>query len=99
MQNPFEQLNERLHNIENMLMELQRDNNIKTSKTDDSVWFSLKELREYLPSKPAASTVYGWVGNRQIPFIRRGKKLIFNKAEIDQWLTDGRVKTVNEINS
>jgi hypothetical protein len=60
-------------------------------------WFNLQELCSYLPDKPARQTVYAWVGQRLIPYHKKGKKLMFLKSEIDLWLKQGRRKTSAEI--
>lgn len=53
-------------------------------------YFSLGELQNYLPDKPAQQTVYGWVNDRKIPFKKHGRRLYFRKSEIDAWLENGR---------
>ena len=53
---------------------------------------NLNQLIDYLPEKPARQTVYGWVNYRKIPYHKEGKKLLFRKSEIDQWLRNGRKK-------
>lgn len=57
-------------------------------------WLNIKELCDYLPDKPAMATVYGWVGHKQIPFRKSGKKLRFLRSEIDKWLLNGNVEKV-----
>ncbi|GAB3909120.1 hypothetical protein GCM10028803_46150 [Larkinella knui] len=52
-------------------------------------FFTIEELSNYLPGKPAVTTLYGKVQRRQIPFSRKGKRLVFRQADIDQWLIDG----------
>ena len=61
------------------------------------IWMNLKELREYLPSHPAEQTVYGWTSCHQIPFHKKGKRIMFLKSEIDDWLHDGRMKSQKEL--
>ena len=34
---------------------------------------------------------------KRIPHYKRGKKLYFNKAEIDKWISENRIKTRREI--
>lgn len=34
-------------------------------------WFTVDELREYLPEHPARQTVYGWTSNAIIPFHKK----------------------------
>ncbi len=52
---------------------------------------SLDELREYLPDHPARQTIYGWVNNRLVPFEKHGRRLLFKKSKIDEWLNNGRI--------
>ena len=56
-------------------------------------WFNLKEFQEYHPDHPAAPTIYAWVGQRLIPNHKHGKKLMFLKSEIDEWLHAGKIKS------
>ena len=44
----------------------------------------------------AKQTIYGYVSNRQIPFIKRAgsKRLYFSKPELREWLTAGRKSTM-----
>src|SRR2546425_449194 len=60
-------------------------------------WFNLNELIEYLPDKPAKTTVYSWIHHSLIPFHKKLKTLFFLKSEIDFWLKEGRKRTAKEI--
>ena len=60
-------------------------------------WMNLKELCEYLPSHPAEQTVYGWTSCHQIPYHKRGKRIMFLKSEIDAWLHAGMRKSQKEL--
>ena len=60
-------------------------------------WMNLDQLREYHPDKPARSTVYEWVCQNRIPVHKDGKKLRFLRSEIDQWLSGGKIKTKEEL--
>lgn len=60
-------------------------------------WMNLKELCDYSPSHPAEQTVYGWTSCHQIPFHKRGKRIMFLKSEIDAWLRDGKVKSEKDL--
>ena len=71
-------------------------NNIPQVRPVDQ-WMNLKELCEYLPSHPAEQTVYGWTSYHQIPFHKRGKRIMFLKSEIDAWLHDGKRKSQKEL--
>lgn len=64
--------------------------------TETDHWFDLIELCQYHPDKPTKPTVYGWVNAGTIPVHKGGKKLRFLKSEIDNWLRQGRKKTLAE---
>lgn len=51
---------------------------------------TVEELSAFLPEKPAVQTIYGWVSEEKIPYIKRGKRLFFVKRAIIRWNTDGR---------
>lgn len=51
-------------------------------------WLNVEELCEYLPSHPREQTVYSWTSSRKIPFHKKGRSIMFNKREIDEWLQD-----------
>jgi len=42
-------------------------------------------------------TLYGFTQRNEIPFNKKGKRLIFLKQEIIDWVKEGRRKTVKEI--
>ncbi|MBQ0732969.1 helix-turn-helix domain-containing protein [Aquimarina celericrescens] len=86
-------LTEEVSEVKRLLIEIQDQGSFKNTNT----WFDLPELCKYLPEKPAQPTVYGWVSKKSVPFHKRGKKLYFLKSEIDEWLKQGRKKTVSEI--
>lgn len=44
----------------------------------------------------ARQTVYGLVSKRQIPHLKRGKKLYFSRQALEQWIADGKRPTVSE---
>ena len=58
---------------------------------------NIDKLRAYHPDCPARSTIYDRICQNRIPVHEDGKKLRFLRSEIDQWLSDGRIKTKDEI--
>ena len=58
-------------------------------------FLSIQELSEII--NLAVPSIYGLVHRKQIPYIKRGKKLIFEKTKIEEWLKNGRRKTKEEI--
>ena len=53
----------------------------------------LNELDSKIDSHPAEQTVYGWTSCHLIPFHKRGKRIMFLKSEIDEWLHAGKIKS------
>lgn len=94
MENPFEIINQRLERIEQLLDKL-ISQNINESKSINNKPMTAKELGIYL--NLSVYTIYGLVHKRSIPFIKKGKRLYFQKRVIDQWLEHGRQFTRKEI--
>lgn len=51
-------------------------------------YMDIKSLVEYIPL--TISTVYTMVHKQKIPFNKIGKKLVFDRIEIDDWIKNGR---------
>jgi excisionase family DNA binding protein len=81
--------------IENSIKKVLSNQQAK-QPTETDRWFDLNELCTYHPDKPSKPTVYGWVNAGTIPVHKSGKKLRFLKSEIDDWLRQGRKKTLAE---
>ena len=87
----FTHLTNEVSEIKRLLLE---KSNVQPTETDR--WFDLNELCIYHPDKPSKPTVYGWVNAGTIPVHKGSKKLRFLKSEIDNWLRQGRKKTLAE---
>ena len=57
---------------------------------------SLQEAAGFL--KLAPQTIYGFTSKRVIPFLKRGKKLYFKRVELEQWLEEGKKKSISQLN-
>ncbi len=90
----FTQLSNEVSEIKRLLLEKSNEQPTETDR-----WFDLNELCQYHPDKPSKPTVYGWVNAGIIPVHKGGKKLRFLKSEIDNWLKQGKKKTLAEIAS
>ena len=56
---------------------------------------SIDEVALFLKlSKP---TIYGFCSSRKIPYSKKGKRLYFNKTEINEWIIQDRKKTLVEM--
>lgn len=63
-------------------------------RTASKPWLSVRELSEYLGVKSA--TIYQYVYQKQIPHKKMpgGRKLIFSRFEIDQWISSNQVDQI-----
>jgi len=95
MENPFEMIMERLKAIETLLHELRVTNSVANKELSDIQIMNIKQLAEYL--KCSTSSIYKNTSTRQIPHFKRGKRVYFKKTEIDEWITQLRIKTTDEI--
>lgn len=65
---------------------------------EDRTWLNVEELQRYLPSHPRKQTIYSWTSTRKIPFHKKGRAIMFDKKEIDEWLQDSsHIKSENEL--
>lgn len=60
-------------------------------------YLTIEETAKYI--NMAVSSVYSFVHFKRIPYIKRGKRLIFEKLKIDEWLHAGRKQTADEMKS
>lgn len=67
------------------------------TQSDPDRWMTVEELSDYLPGKPAKTTLYEKARRRELPSKRMGKRLVFLKSEIDQFLQGKHLKTYSEI--
>lgn len=90
----FSHLTNEVSEIKRLLLE---KSNAQPAETDS--WLDLNEFCQYHPDKPSKPTVYGWVNAGTIPVHKGRKKLRFLKSEINNWLKQGRKKTLAELAS
>jgi excisionase family DNA binding protein len=93
MFNPFEALEQQLKALTGLVAELNRK--IDGKPADDETPLTIDEAATYL--KAAKQTLYHLTSRREIPHLKRGRKLYFLKADLDKWLKSHRKKTVEEI--
>lgn len=94
----FEKLPEAVEYLIGKVERLETLLTLETSvKPESDKWFNVQELCEFLPDKPARQTVYGWIGQKLIPYHKKGKKLQFLKSEINAWLLGDKRQSVAEL--
>lgn len=88
----------RLHELETLIQNsVRKVLNEQTPKGNESAndILSVEQAGAFL--NLAKQTIYGFTLKNEIPFFKRGKKLYFRKSELEQWLTQGKQKTLKEI--
>lgn len=94
MENPFTLLEERLASIEELLITvLTRIDEIE--KPSKEIIGEVKDCSVWI--KKSASTIYKLVSQKKIPHIKNGKKVLFNKEDIINWLKTGTRSTLTEM--
>ena len=58
-------------------------------------FLSVRETAEFL--NLSVPTIYSKVSKRELPYMKRGKRLYFNRKDLETYLKGGRVKTVREL--
>jgi excisionase family DNA binding protein len=96
MENPFELLNNRLARIENLLQNIYtKGNALDTIKVAPKI-LTTQSVADYL--NLSTSCIYKLTSSREIPHSKRGKRLYFDKNEIDKWVMENKCVTNNDIN-
>jgi excisionase family DNA binding protein len=93
MDNPFEIIDARLARIEKLLLDL-KSLAFENSPEPETVLL-IRQVAELV--KLSVPTIYGYVSRNEIPYSKKGKRLYFFKAEIIEWIKEGRRKTNSEI--
>ncbi|MDM1556334.1 helix-turn-helix domain-containing protein [Chryseobacterium indologenes] len=62
----------------------------------NNIYMDINSLTNYIPL--TKSTIYSMVSRNQIPYRKIGKKLIFNKEDINNWIEKGGRKNIPEKN-
>lgn len=93
MNNPFEALEKRLSVIEDHVAEIRKIiSNLTPQQQQDTVGIS--EVAKML--NISISTVYTKTHNKTIPFSKQGKKLLFSRKRIQEFIDSGEVKTLDQ---
>lgn len=51
-------------------------------------WLTVDDVCKYL--SVTKDTIYKWIGNRNMPAHKVGRKWMFQKCEIDEWVKSGK---------
>jgi excisionase family DNA binding protein len=95
MNNPFEVIEERLSNIENLILSLKNQTQQFTLTERQEQLLTIQEAAIFL--NLTVPTIYSKVSKGELPFMKRGKRLHFSSTELMQYIKEGRKKTNSEI--
>jgi hypothetical protein len=95
MSNPFEEIEARLTNIENLLIDLKHNPREASPPSEYEEFFTIPEAALFL--KVSIPTIYGITSKKLIPFMRRSQRIYFLKTDLVNYLKEGRNKSVSEI--
>ena len=95
MNNPFEVINTRLCNIENLILDIKhKSRSLENNDTKErllSVQGAAKFLNLTVP------TIYSKVSKGELPVMKRGKRLYFSTDELLAYIKEGRKATNIEV--
>jgi len=80
---------EKIEHIEELLV------NMKHTEDEPHEWLTVDEAAKFL--KVSVASLYTRVSRKEIPVSKPGKKLYFNKTDLMDWISAGKIKTIQEI--
>jgi excisionase family DNA binding protein len=96
MKNPFEIIDERLNNIENLLLDIKHKPVQDSGKTEqEDQLLNVQETASFLDL--TVPTIYSKASRGELPFMKRSKRIYFSKNDLMEYLKVGRRKTNDEI--
>jgi excisionase family DNA binding protein len=94
MENPFNSIENRIRHLEELLFKIIENQEAQVFEPVDKIG-GLELAQEITGLK--ISTLYNHVHKNKIPFIKKGGKLYFSKAELMDWLrTETKEKGIKE---
>lgn len=95
MDNPFNSLEARLSNIENLLLDIKHEKKQPQPTEPEDKLLTVREAAEFL--NLAVPTIYTNVAQGKLPSMKIGKKLYFSKKDLLHNLRTTRRKTAHEL--
>ena len=96
-QNPFEEIAERLSRIEHCLLDLKDHKQSNHAQPETPDLLTISQAAEMLHLSVATLYTKISIKKRELPFMKRGGRVYFSRAELLQFLKDGRRSTRQEI--
>lgn len=95
MTNPFEEIETRLSNIENLILDLKNNpsKDVKTCPTEQLL--TIQEAAKFL--KLTVPTIYSKVSKGELPVMKRSKRLYFSSVQLMEYIKEGAKFSNSEI--
>jgi len=94
--NPFEILETRLSNIENLLLDLKHAPGVTAAPASTpNDLMTVHQAAEFLSL--AVPSLYSMVSRGTLPFMKRSKRIYFSRCELLDYLKEGRKQTNAEL--
>lgn len=91
----FETMPRAIARIESELLGLRREIlTLKKGEAEDEL-LTIEQAGEFL--NLAIQTLYAKVSKREIPYMKRGKRLYFSKTDLLKWLSKGKTEVAKEV--
>lgn len=97
MNNPFEQIDARLTNIEALLVSMKETTHHLSKPAVEDELLTVQDAAKLL--KLSVPTIYGLISKGGIPVMKRSKRCYFSKLELINYMKEGRKKPLSEINA
>ena len=95
MTNPFDVIEARLSNIENLILDLKHSPKVETSTQQQDELLTIQQASELL--NLSVPTIYSKVSKNELPVMKRSKRLYFSRIELIEYLKAGKRKSSAEI--
>lgn len=79
---------EELENLVESSLRRVLNSSAKSNEPEKSDFLTVKQASQFLDLAP--QTLYGLTCHKEIPYIKKGKRLYFLKTELESWLKEGR---------
>lgn len=95
LNNPFLEIETRLSNIENLILDLKHQPLKVEPTTPPEQLLTIQEAAEFL--NLSVPTMYSKVSKNELPVMKRSKRLYFSRTELMNYIKEGRKKSNAEI--
>ncbi len=95
MNNPFDTIEARLSNIETLLLDLKHAPEEQSEQALSGELLTVQDAANFLSL--SVPTIYSKVSKRELPHMKRGKRLYFSRTELLEYIKEGRKKSNAEI--